>query len=706
MKKHLLIFLLLTAFCGKNSNVLNAQTLFNPTTYSGWVSTPTNSFATVPGAAGVTFTQISRGSGNSFSTASDGINSSKWNNASANAAIAANQFLTFSVSSTSTTTIEIDSLVLILGRSNSGPDSCILQYKTISSGANFTPVVPGVQIILSPSMSPTTTLLIVPPAPIQVLANDTLIFRLTAWHASSTLGTMKLMNNTAVYGKVQTVTSNSIAAPVVQTSGSTCVSAIQGDSIQVSFNSAGVFNNGNTFSLELSDAAGSFSNPVVIGNSISNLNNGTIQGFIPAGTASANYHLRITSSDPAVNGLDTTQLLVHSGIILNASLLQPDCPGSAGEIALTVNGGSGTIQYNWSNGATSQTISNLTAGTYVVTVSDIAGCSKDSSFAIQSIPDFLVEDSITDVMCNSGSTGNIQVSVSGGTAPYSISWTGNGINQTGLVASSLASGTYSLTLLDANNCPYTSTYVVAEPLALTAADSIVNVNCNSGSTGSIHLSVNGGTAPYIISWTGNGISQTGPVASNLPTGNYNVAILDAHNCVFNNNYTVLEPMPINISASVVHAVCQTCNGTITVHASGGVSPYSFLWDNNATTQTITAVPGQYCVEVSDVNACQADTCFTISSTAGIEHDFSDLQIQIFPNPASNQFQISFPETLNGIGKEVRILNLLGEVVLERNIGSAVEQETIHTDSWISGMYMYQISIGSSTVKTGKINILK
>lgn len=706
MKKNYLILILLFSAFGMSMNALKAQTPFNPNTYSGWVSTPTNSFATVPAGTGVVFTQITRGAGNTFSTAADGINSSKWNNPSANAAIAANQYLTFSVSANSATTFEIDSLSLILGRSNAGPDSCILQYKSAATGNNFTSVVSGVRVILNPSSSPTTVLSIIPPAPISGDVNDTIVFRLVAWHASSTLGTMKLINNSAVYGKTMAVTTNSISAAVVQPNTPACVSSLLGDSLQVTFNSIGVFNAGNNYSLELSDASGSFSAPLVLGTLNSSLNTGIINGFIPAGTSSVNYLLRIKSSDPAIDGLDTTHLMVYPGMILNASLIQPNCPDSTGEIDLTVTGGSGAIQYSWSNSQSTQDLTNLTGGTYTVNITDAAACSADSSFNIQSIPAFLVSDSIADVTCNSGTTGAVHLTVNGATSPYIISWSGNGISQTGPVANSLSSGIYSVSILDANNCPYTNTYTVNEPDVISVTDSIVTVVCSSESTGGIHVSVNGGTAPYSISWTGNGINQAGTVASNLPAGTYDLTILDANNCPYNNQYSVTEPTPVSISASIVHAVCSSCTGTITLSTNGGVAPYSFQWENNSTSQVLIAVPGEYCVEILDANACGLDTCFTISSTAGMEDESTHSLTRVFPNPASDAFQILFSDQLHGIKKEVLVLNSLGEIVFKETIDSDLQQLNMKTDQWSNGTYSYQILTTSGMFETGKISILK
>lgn len=705
MKKQLVIYALPLLIFGMGVNKLNAQTPFSPNTYSGWVSTPTNSFATIPAAPGVLFTQIARGTGNTFSTATDGINSSKWNNSTANGAITANQSLTFSVSSNSATTFEIDSISLILGRSNAGPDSCILQYKLTSAGNNFTSVAAGVRVILNPTISPTTTLSIIPASPIMALANDTVVFRLVAWHASSTLGTMKLMNNTRVYGKAITTVTNSIAAPAVQTSNTTCVSTLHGDSVQVTFHSTGIFNSGNTYSLELSDASGSFSAPLIIGSITSTLNTGTINAFIPAGTASANYQLRIQSNNPVITGLDTTHLMVRPGMILSASVLQPDCPDSTGEIDLAITGGSGTLQYNWSNTGSTQDLNNLSSGIYSVNVTDAAGCSADSSFSIQSVPSFTVLDSVSPVSCHSESTGRIELTVSGATAPYSISWSGNGISQTGLVAGNLAAGTYSVSITDANNCPYSNTYAVNEPNAIAVSDSIVNVTCNDESNGSIYTAVSGGTAPYLITWSGNGTNQTGPIASNLAAGDYDVMLMDSHNCMYTNHYTITEPASIFVSALVVPATCSSCTGSISLNVNGGTAPYSFDWDNNSTLQTISATPGTYCVSISDLNTCESDSCFTISSTAGLADVTTDSGIHVFPNPAIDAFQIAFPQTLNGIEKKLIILNSLGEVILQKAIDPAAELETIQVQNWTRGVYIYQIQSESGVIETGKINLI-
>lgn len=614
---------LISAFCV--GNILNAQTPFNPNAYSGWISTPSNYFANLPVAPGVTFTQPVRGAGNQFSTAADGINSGQWQNASAADALTANRYFSFSATANSTSTFAIDSISLILARSSAGPDSCMLYYKSPGTGYNFVPFTSGVQIILNPTTTPTTTLLLTPSASITIPSGDSIVFRLTAWHASSSLGKLKIVNNTQLFGTSEAVVAHSIAAPVVQTADAVCVSSLQGDSVQVTFNATGSFNTGNTYSLELSDASGSFSSPLVIGLISSNSNTGMISGLIPSGTGSADYRLRVTSSDPVVSGLDTTHVTVNPGMVLTAVVLQPACADSLGAINLTVGGGSGTIHYTWSNGSNTEDVIQLPGGTIQVTAIDSVGCAVDSSFQILPVPAFQVVENISDVLCHSGDDGEISVTIAGGTAPYTASWSGNGMTQTGLTAADLLAGNYELTVSDANNCEYTETYTVAEPSA------------------------------------------------------------------------------VNVSAVISPALCASCNGTVTIAVTGGVAPYSFLWENTVTASTVSGIPGEYCVTISDAHACETDTCFMISSTAGIEDQAADSFTRVFPNPVSEVIHLNFPLMLQGVKKEIRVVNLAGQTVFQAATDSDVQ--LIDVTSWAPGSYIYRVQTENNLFESGKIHVI-
>lgn len=627
MKKQLVAFLI-CSFVSAAFSTIKAQTSFNPNTYSGWISTPGNYFATLPAAPGVTFNQPARGAGNQFSTATDGINSGQWQNTSAADAITANRYFTFSATANNTTQFQIDSLLLVLGRSGTGPDSCMLQYKSPATGYNYVPVTSTVHTILNPSTNPTTSLMIIPSTAIQVSPSDSVVFRLVAWHASSSLGKMRIINNTAFYGNSSPGVPYTISAATVQTGDPICVSSLRGDSIQVTFNAVGTFNPGNTYSLELSDASGSFASPLTIGSVNSQANSGTINGLIPAGTSGAAYHVRIKSSSPVVNGLDTTTVVVHPGMELNAAITQPDCPGGVGAIDLTLTGGTGTINYTWSNGSTAQAVINLPSGPCGVGITDAAGCSVDTTFQIISIPNFNVSQTHT------------------------------------------------------------------------------NASCHSGNNGEITVNVSGATAPYTISWTGNGISQSGLTASNLTAGTYHVHVLDANNCVYTNQYTITQPTAVNISAVITHAACASCNGNIALSVSGGVNPYTFDWSNNATTSQILGMPGTYCVEVTDANNCMTDSCFVISSTAGIsEADASSSFAAVFPNPASEAVQFAFSGNLKGIEKMVVVTDLFGKIIWQEVISPEMDQIEVPVDRWAGGTYVYQLLVAGKSFESGRIQVI-
>lgn len=626
MKQQLFMYLTcLFILCGINKG--NTQNLFNPTTYSNWQSTPANLFATTPAAPGVTFSQISFGSGNQFSTAPDGVICGKWNSASAAVAIADNRYFTFSVTSNSTTAAQIDSLSFILYKSSaSAPDSCILQYKSSATGNVFVPMNATVYALPFAALIDVPVLMI-PSSSILVPANETVVFRLVAWNATNTLAKLKIVNGTQVFGSATPANSNSISAATPASIDPICISSVQGDSIEVSFNSSGTFNAGNTYSLQLSDAAGSFASPLTIGTINSSSNNGAITGFIPAGTASANYQVRIASSNPVVNGLETTQITVHPGIMVDGTIAQPTCPNDRGAITLTVNGGSGALQYNWSNGDITQNITNVNAGTYHVIVTDGVTCFAEQEFVIQSVPDFSVTDIITPATCHSGTDGSIQVAITGGTAPYSISWDGNGINQTGLSATGLSAGTYTVTVLDENDCLYTNAYMVDEPDAIT------------------------------------------------------------------------------ISAAIVHAACPGCDGSIALNVTGGVAPYSYTWSTGSNDQVLVDLPGEYCVEILDDNGCQSDSCFTIVSTLGIGDKTNGTTTLVFPNPATDLIQIVFPAGDHGLKKEVRIFNTMGGLIFEETINPETEQLNVNVQAWAQGVYTYQINTKRGTVESNRITVM-
>src|SRR5204862_227637 len=150
---------------------------------------------------------------------------------------------------------------------------------------------------------------------------------------------------------------------------------------------------------------------------------------------------------------------------------------------------------SWSNGATTEDLSGLAAGTYNVTVTDNNNCTASTSVTItQPAAALSLSETHVNVLCFGNCTGSINLTVTGGTTPYSYSWS-NGATTEDL--SGLAAGTYSVTVTDNNNCTASTSVTITQPAAgLSLSETHVNVLCFGNSTGSINLTVTGGTTPY------------------------------------------------------------------------------------------------------------------------------------------------------------------------------------------------------------------
>ncbi len=276
--------------------------------------------------------------------------------------------------------------------------------------------------------------------------------------------------------------------------------------------------------------------------------------------------------------------------------------GNDGSATANPSGGTAPYSYAWSDGQTTKTATNLSAGTYSVTVTDAASCTATvSNIVINEPAGMTITSSSTDVSCNGAADGSASVSVSGGSAPYTYAWSNGG---TGAGISGLSGGTYSVTVTDNNGCSQVvSGIVVNEPAVLQANAVATDISCNGGSDGSITASPSGGTPPYSYAWSNGGTTAT---ISNLSAGTYSVTVTDANNCTdVQTNITVNEPAALTATVSGTDILCNGANdGSATVTVSGGTAPYTYAWSNGATTQTASNLSaGTYTVTITDNSGC-------------------------------------------------------------------------------------------------------
>jgi hypothetical protein len=218
----------------------------------------------------------------------------------------------------------------------------------------------------------------------------------------------------------------------------------------------------------------------------------------------------------------------------------PTCNGAAnGSINLTVNGATGNLNFDWNVNAIDglQNPTALSAGTYSVTVTDAANCTASTSISLtQPAALAIVCGQQNPVSVIGGSDGSATVQIAGGTAAYSIAWSGAASGSQNQAAAGtatitgLVSGNYSLTVTDANGCQQTCNFSIGAPNCnITLQISGTNPTCNGAANGSINLTVNGATGNLNFDWNVNAIDGLqNPTA--LSTGTYSVTVTDAANC--------------------------------------------------------------------------------------------------------------------------------------------------------------------------------
>ena len=230
-----------------------------------------------------------------------------------------------------------------------------------------------------------------------------------------------------------------------------------------------------------------------------------------------------------------------------------------------------------------------------------------------------LEASITfseDARCYGSNDGTATVTATGGTPPYSYSWSpSGGYNAT---ATGLSAGTYIVTVVDDNCYLNTDTVVIGEPPPLLLSLSSSNISCIGENNGSATIIPTGGTAPYTYLWN-TFPQQTDNSISGLKAGIYSVEVTDNAGCTATETVSITEPLPLILSTSVTRPSCNNSDGEACISVSGGEGPYSYLWNdgNNQNTSCATNIPsGIYHVTVTDLNNCIARANLILNDQGG------------------------------------------------------------------------------------------
>jgi uncharacterized protein (DUF2141 family) len=333
--------------------------------------------------------------------------------------------------------------------------------------------------------------------------------------------------------------------------------------------------------------------------------------FVIAGPV-CNLNLNITGTAPACNG------------------------GNNGSIALVVNNANGASDFDWNVNALDgiQNPSNLTAGTYQVTVTDAAGCTANTSVTLTDPPVLVLACAQQNPASTvGGSDGSATIEITGGTAAYTIAWSGatsGSQNQaTAGIATitGLTAGNYTVIVTDASGCTQACSFSIGDPNCNITVDALLTaLLCNGSMDGSIQLIVNNGTGNLNFEWNVTALDgQQNP--SGLSAGNYAVTVTDDLNCTATTSANLTAPSPILLNCAQQNPVSTIggSDGSATVQISGGTAGYTVAWSGAASgsqmqgtagTATITGlIAGTYNVLVTDANGCEQTCTFSISFPA-------------------------------------------------------------------------------------------
>lgn len=382
-------------------------------------------------------------------------------------------------------------------------------------------------------------------------------------------------------------------------------------------------------------------------------------------------------------------------LALDLDVNSSTCFGTAdGSINLTSTGGTMPHTFAWSTGPITEDLSSLDTGSYSVIVTDALGCTANALAQISQPNIMTVAFAKQDVKCFSGNDGRIEISVNGGTAPFSYLWNSTDTTQN---LTGITIGNYSVTVTDANGCQASNDTLINEPTELLISAVATHLECNSGGNGEINLSVSGGVPNYFYQWSNNEVTQD---LVGLSGGFYDITVTDFNGCTKNLSVAVAEPDTIELTLSSTLAGCGMSDGTASVSVTGGTPSYNYSWlpSNQTSTNATGLAAGIYNIIITDANGCIKNDTVAINNPNGPTLALTGNNTKCY---GSTDGSISID--LSGAAQPYTYYVVYGSDTLE-NISGAIAG-TYTTDSLAPGTYWVSATdaAGCNTIKAVSIN---
>ncbi|MFZ1495497.1 MAG: hypothetical protein WAS72_00485, partial [Saprospiraceae bacterium] len=387
---------------------------------------------------------------------------------------------------------------------------------------------------------------------------------------------------------------------------------------------------------------------------VMNVTAGTYQiTGLPSGTCS----VTVTDANGCTEVCSVTFTTPGCTIGVSGTSENTSCSNTCdGTIDLTITGAIATPTIDWNPSSLSgEDQTGLCAGTYVVTVSEL-GCTTSTTFTITSPQALSLTCTPQPISAIGLSDGSLDVSVTGGTATYTVNWSNGGAisgSQAGVMTthtiSNLPAGTYGVTVTDANGCSTTCSSIVNSAACLLSVAGVgTDATCNGSDDGTVTITMTNGTGPYDCQFSNLQnitTATTTATITNLPAGQYCVIVTDANNCTATNCIIVSEPMALNINCVATPASLPgVSDGELALTFTGGTSNYDITWDGTSsgsqldisgTTYTITNLAaGSYSISVTDANGCVDITNCTVTEP-GCDLALSEMHTDITCNGVNN-----------------------------------------------------------------------
>lgn len=319
------------------------------------------------------------------------------------------------------------------------------------------------------------------------------------------------------------------------------------------------------------------------------------------------------------------------------------CAGASdGSITLLVNGGTAPLDIVWSGpdgfASTASDLDGLAEGTYDLTVTDANDCIATSSVTLEAAVPLAIDlDALTytggnNVSCSGAADAAVDLSINGGTAPFTIAWTdGLGFTADTEDITNVGAGVYQVIVSDANGCSATEFITLNSPQPLGSSATLsgtpgANIACAGGTDGSIALDINGGTAPYNVAWSSG---QSGDVLDAVGAGTYTAIVTDANGCTAISSHTLEAPESVSVTltpsahpSGFAMACADGSDGTLDAQVSGGTADYTYAWSGPngfaASTPSLADLSaGSYSLVVTDANGCTGSTSIALDTPAPV-----------------------------------------------------------------------------------------